>query len=65
MKTVITVTRTEQFSMDEYRDVKTSKTFTDESTIGEIKDWIIKTGKFKIDREKFGFSGTEISDLIE
>jgi hypothetical protein len=65
MKTVITVTNTVQWSMDEYRDVKTSKTFTDESTIGEIKDWMIKAGKIKNVREKVGLSGTEISDLEE
>jgi hypothetical protein len=65
MKTAITVVKTEQQSMDSYADVRTTKVFDDNSTIGEIKDWIISTLKLKKDRQYLGLSGTEISDLIE
>ena len=65
MKTAITVVKTEQQSMDSYADVRTTKVFDDNSTIGEIKDWIIATLKIKKDRQYLGLSGTEISDLIE
>ena len=42
MKTAVTVINAVQIGMDEYRDLKTTKIFDDNTTIGEIKDWIIK-----------------------
>ena len=38
MKTAVTVIDTVQVSMDEYKDIKTTKVFDDESTIKEIKE---------------------------
>lgn len=58
MKTAVTVVNTVQVSMDECIDKKTTKTFDDNATLGEIKDWIIQAGKFKIDRDKIGLSGS-------
>lgn len=65
MKTVISVPKDVRVSMDDYTVVWTSKTFDDTTTIGEIKDWIIKAGNRKISREKVGLSGERISDLEE
>ena len=64
MKTAVTVINTVQISMDEYRDVKTTKIFDDNSTIGEIKDWIVKASmNQKLERDKIGISGTDFSDV--
>lgn len=65
MKTVISVSNDIQISMDDYTVVWTSKTFDDNTTIGEIKDWIIATQKLKKDRNALGLSGHRISDLNE
>ncbi len=64
MKTAVTVINTVQVSMDEYRDLKTTKIFGDDTTIGEIKDWIIKERKLKLERDKIGISGTDFSDVV-
>jgi hypothetical protein len=64
MKTAVTVINTVQVSLDEFRDVKATKIFDDNATIGEIKDWIIKEKKLKIDRDKLGISGTDFSDVV-
>lgn len=63
MKTAVTVIRTVQVGMEEYRDLKTTKIFDDDSIIGEIKDWIIKEGKLKASRDKVGLSAIDISDV--
>ncbi len=39
MKIIATITDCVQTGMDEYKDVRTSKEFTEESTIGEIDRW--------------------------
>ena len=64
MKTAVTVINTVQIGMDEYRDLKTTKIFDDNTTIGEIKDWIIKERKLKLERDKIGISGTDLSDVV-
>lgn len=65
MKTAVTVINTRQVSMDEFRDFKTTKVFDDNSTIGEIKDWIIKaTDGCTKKREHIGLSGVDISDVV-
>lgn len=65
MKTAVTVINTRQVSMDEFRDFKTTKVFDDNSTIGEIKDWIIKaTDGSTIKREHLGLSGVDISNVV-
>ena len=64
MKTAVTVINTVQVGIDEYRDLKTTKIFDDDTTIGEIKDWIIKERKLKLERDKIGISGTDFSDVV-
>ena len=64
MKTAVTVINTVQVGMDEFRDLKTTKIFDDDTTIGEIKDWIIKERKLKLERDKIGISGTDFSDVV-
>ena len=65
MKTAVTVINTRQVSMDEFRDFKTTKVFDDNSTIGEIKDWIIKaTDGCTKKREHIGLSGVDISNVV-
>lgn len=64
MKTAVTVINTVQVGVDEYRDLKTTKIFDDDTTIGEIKDWIIKERKLKLERDKIGISGTDFSDVV-
>ena len=65
MKTAITVINTVQVGMEEYRDQKTTKIFNDNSTIGEIKDWIIQELKIKKVRDEIGLSPVDISDVTE
>jgi len=64
MKTAVTVINTVQVGIDEYKDLKTTKIFDDDTTIGEIKDWIIKERKLKLERDKIGISGTDFSDVV-
>lgn len=64
MKTGITVTNTVQISMDEYRDVKTTKVFDDDATIKDIKIWIIEATKSKSTIENIGLSFVQISNVF-
>ena len=65
MKTAVTVINPVQVGMDEYRNIKTTKIFNDFTTIGEIKDWIIKEQKLKLERNRIGLSGIDFSDVPE
>lgn len=65
MKTAVTVINAVQVSVDEYRDIKVTKIFDDNATLGEIKDWVIKERKIKLERDKVGISGTDFSDIVE
>lgn len=65
MKTAVTVINTVQVSMDEYRNLKTTKTFDDNTTIGEIKDWIIRAQSLRLERDKIGISGIDFSDVVD
>ena len=64
MKTAVTVIEPKQISMDEWRDFRTTKVFDDDTTIGEIKDWIISTLKLKKERSEIGICENDISDVI-
>lgn len=64
MKTAVTVIDTVQVGIDEYRNLKTTKIFDDDTTIGEIKDWIIKERNLKLERDKIGISGTDFSNVV-
>lgn len=64
MKTGVTVTNTVQISMDEYKDVKTTKVFDDDATIKDIKTWIIEATKSKSKIEDIGLSFVEISNVF-
>ena len=65
MKTVISVPKDIQVSMEEYAVVWTSKTFDDNSTISDIKDWLVKQYGSMSDKNKIGLAGVKISNLEE
>jgi len=46
MKIAITVTKTEQISMDDYKDCYYTKTFEDTATISEINEWCQSVEKY-------------------
>ena len=56
MKTAVTVINTVQVGIDEYRDLKATKIFDDDTTIGEIKDWIIN---------EFGVDNSPLSSVLD
>ena len=64
MKTAVTVIDTVQVSMDEYKDIKTTKVFDDESTIKEIKEWVIFQNKLKVGVDEIRLSAIGISDVL-
>lgn len=55
MKTAVTVINTIQVSMDEYKDVRTTKVFDDNQRLIDIKTWIQKTVS--------DYKNTEISNI--
>lgn len=64
MKTAVTVINTVQTGMDNYKDVRTTKIFSDESTLLEIKQWIKEKNGFKDDVTRISLSAVEISDVL-
>ena len=64
MKTAVTVIDTVQVGMDECKDIKTTKVFDDESTIKEIKEWVIFQNKLKVGVDEIRLSAIGISDVL-
>ena len=66
MKTAITTITTVQVGIDMYRDIKSTKIFDDDATIGEIKDWIIESEQIKTQtKDQIGLSGVIISNVFD
>lgn len=65
MKTGITVTKTVRTDDDVYRLIKTTKSFNDDATIGEVKAWIKLKGEFNLLTTEVSLLFAEISDISE
>lgn len=65
MKTAVTITNCVQTGMDNFKDVKTTKVFDDNTTLLEIKEWINIASKSKKDISEISLATSEISDVID
>lgn len=65
MKTAVTVVKTEQISIDDYRDYKYTRVFDDSATILEIKQWMIVQLGIKAMVDEFSLSNGDISNIVE
>lgn len=64
MKTAVTIINTVQVGIDEFKDVRTTKAFNDNSTLLEIKEWIKKESKLDCEAKDIGLSGYDFSNLL-
>lgn len=65
MKTAVTVINTIQTGMDNWKDVRTTKTFNDNSTIRDIKTWINEQFKSEKIVHEIGLASVDISDVLD
>jgi hypothetical protein len=65
MKTGITITDTIQIGMDEFKDIKKTKVFDDNTTLLEIKEWIKSESPFtKVPINEISLSSVTVSDVF-
>mgnify|MGYP000063571618 CR=1 FL=1 len=64
MKTAVTIIQFVQTGMDNYKDVKETKVFDDNTTLLEIKQWIHTKSKAKIDVSEISLATADFSDVV-
>jgi hypothetical protein len=66
MKTAVTIIKFVQTGMDNYKDVKETKVFDDNTTLLEIKQWIHSKGdyKSKIEVTEISLATADFSDVV-
>jgi len=64
MKTAVTIIQFVQTGMDNYKDVKETKVFDDNTTLLEIKQWIHTKSKSKIDISEISLATADFSDVV-
>jgi hypothetical protein len=64
MRTAVTVVSVVQVGIDEFRNVRTTKIFDDDTTLGDIKRWEKEQLGLSIDIADIRLSGIEISDVV-
>ena len=65
MRTAVTVINTIQTGADSYKDLKITKIFEDEVTLGDIKSWANRILKYKGDTEDINLGSLDFSDVID
>jgi len=65
MRTAVTVINTIQTGADSYKDLKITKIFEDEVTLGDIKSWANRILKYKGDTEDISLGSLDFSDVID
>ena len=64
MKTAVTVVFNIQTGMDNYKDVKKSKVFDDNTTLFEIKQWIHGMYKSTTSVSEISLATADFSDVL-